>query len=60
MRKVVFYTTLTFKRIISDANDGIYFLDPYGELKWDLDKINALMARTDTILMARRTYEVVQ
>ena len=46
--------------MIADSNDGISFIDPYGELKWVIDKTNTLMERTVTIMMGRSNYEVVQ
>jgi dihydrofolate reductase len=51
---------MTIVGMITDANDGISSLDPYGDLKWVIDKTNEIMDRTDTILMGRHTYEVVQ
>ena len=60
MRKVLLYIAMTMDGLIADSNDGESFLDPYGELKWVVDKNNAIMERTDTILMGRSTYEVVQ
>ena len=60
MRKVVLYIAMILEGVIANSNDGISFLDPYGELKWVLDKTHGLMGRTDTILMGRRTHEVVQ
>jgi dihydrofolate reductase len=60
MRKVVLYIAMTLDGMIADSNDGISFLDPYGDLKWVIDKTNELMNRTDTISMGRRTYEVVK
>ena len=60
MRKVVLYIAMTMDGMIADSSDGISFLDSYGELKWVVDKTNEIMDRTDTLLMGRRTYEVVQ
>ena len=60
MRKVVLYIAMTLDGMIADSNDGMSFLEPYGELEWVIEKTKALMNRTDTILMGRRTYEVVQ
>ena len=59
MRKVVLYIAMTLDGMIADSNDGMSFLEPYGELEWVIEKTKALMNRTDTILIGRRTYEVV-
>ena len=60
MRKVVLYIAMTLDGMIADSNDGMSFLEPYVELEWVIEKTIALMNRTDTILMGRRTYELVQ
>jgi dihydrofolate reductase len=60
MRKVVLYIAMTLDGMIAESNNGTAFLVPYGELVWVIEKIKALMKRTDTVMMGRRTFEVVQ
>jgi hypothetical protein len=49
IRKVVLYIAMTMDGMISDSNDGIFFLDSYGELKWVVDKTNAIISNRHDI-----------
>ena len=60
MRKVILYIAMTIDGMIAEKDDALSFLEPYDGLSW-VEKYNqAMLSRTDTLLMGRRTYDVIQ
>jgi dihydrofolate reductase len=60
MRKVILYIAMTLDGMIADSHDGLSFLEPYDNLESVKTSYDELMKTTDTLLMGRRTYEVIQ
>jgi dihydrofolate reductase len=60
MRKVILYISMTLDGMIADLSDGLSFLEPYDGLTWVKDSYDALLFKTDTLLIGRSTYEVIQ
>lgn len=60
MRKVILYIAMTLDGMIADSNDGLSFLDLYQDIDWVNESYKTLLSRTDTLLMGRRTFEVIQ
>lgn len=60
MRKVILYIAMTIDGKIADANDGISFLEPYDGIGWIQKSYEDLLHQTDSLLMGRRTYEVIR
>jgi len=59
MRKVILYIAMTIDGMIADLNDGFSFLEPYDGVNLVKESYDALLNSVDTILMGRRTYEVI-
>jgi dihydrofolate reductase len=59
MRKVILYIAMTLDGMIADLNDGFSFLEPYDGVNLVKESYDALLKSVDTILMGRRTYEVI-
>ncbi len=60
MRKVILYIAMTLDGMIADEHEGLSFLEPYDGLDSVKTSYEQLMGQTDTLLMGRRTYEVIQ
>jgi dihydrofolate reductase len=60
MRKVILYIAMTLDGMIADKHDGFSFLEPYDTVESVKTSYEQLMRRTDTLLIGRRTYEVIQ
>lgn len=59
MRKVILYIAMTLDGMIADSNDGLSFLEPYDGVALVKESYDVLLKAIDTILMGRRTYEVI-
>jgi dihydrofolate reductase len=46
--------------MIADTDDALSFLEPYDGLSWVEEFNQVILSRTDTLLMGRRTYDVIQ
>jgi dihydrofolate reductase len=60
MRKVILYIAMTIDGMIAETNDELSFLEPYDGLSWVEEFNQAMLSRTDTLLMGRRTYDVIK
>ncbi|MBU1143112.1 MAG: dihydrofolate reductase family protein [Firmicutes bacterium] len=60
MRKKVLYIAATLDGYIADSNDGFSFLSPYDGLESVAQSYQSLLSRIDTIIMGRKTYDVIQ
>jgi dihydrofolate reductase len=60
MRNKVLYIAATLDGYIADSNDGFSFLFPYDGLESVAQSYQSLLSRIDTIIMGRKTYDVIQ
>lgn len=60
MRRKVLYIATTLDGYIADMNDGFSFLTPYDGLESVTQSYHNLLSRIDTIIMGRKTYDVIQ
>lgn len=58
-RKIILYIAMTLDGYIADQNDQLTFLDPYNENELAKNSYQDLMNRTDTLLIGRKTYDVI-
>jgi dihydrofolate reductase len=58
-RKIILYIAMTLDGFIADSHDGLSFLDAYNDYPEVQTSINNLMLEVDTLLMGRRTYDIV-
>ena len=56
MRKTVLYIAMSLDGYIADENGGVGWLDGYSGIEGSW---KALMQRTDTVFMGRRTYDQI-
>ncbi len=59
MRKVILYIAMTLDGMIADTKDGFSFLEPYDGVPLVKESYDELLKNIDTLLMGRRTYEVI-
>jgi len=58
-RKIILYIAMTLDGYIADSNDGLSFLDAYNLYPEIQTSYNQLMSGVDTLLMGRRTFDIV-
>ena len=58
-RKIILYIAMTLDGFIADSHDGLSFLDAYNDDHEVQVSYNQLMTETDTLLMGRKTYDIV-
>ena len=58
-RKIILFIAMTLDGYIADEKDQIDFLDIYNDVQINKDNYQALMERTDTLIIGRKTYDVV-
>lgn len=60
MIEVILYVAMTIDGMIADTHDELSFLESYDGLSWIEESNQAILSRTDTLLMGRRTYDVIE
>jgi len=58
-RKIILYIAMTLDGFIADSSDGLSFLDAYNSYPEVQESFNQLLLEMDTLLMGRKTYDVV-
>ncbi len=59
MRKIILYIAQTLDGYIADLNDGFSFLHEYDSVESIQTSYQALTKRIDTVIMGRKTYDVI-
>ncbi len=59
-RKTILYIAMTLDGYIADEQDQLTFLDAYHHIKFTNQTYAKLLKRIDTIIMGRKTYDILQ
>ena len=58
-RKIILFIAMTLDGYIADDQDQLEFLDPFNDVKINIENYESLMNRVDALIIGRKTFDTI-